>query len=155
MIGSVFDQLRSGCLVRLRAHNFGKVPQEILIQLGTRLTVQNKVKTIISILGKLTFGLKVNGRRKIKNSVVNKRITTFVVIEDILALIVNQIITDDLKQNPRVNVEFWAYLMNIKADFLIGFNQIVNLPYCFQKQSRKTILGKALQIFFNWAQIDD
>ena len=76
-------------------------------------------------------------------------------IEDILALIVNQIITDDLKQNPRVNVEFWAYLMNIKADFLIGFNQIVNLPYCFQKQSRKTILGKALQIFFNWAQIDD
>lgn len=158
MIGFVFDQLRSGCLVRLRAHNFGKVPQEILIQLGTRLTVQNKVKTTISILGKLTFGLKVNGRRKIvktKNSVVNKRTITSVVIEDILALIVNQIITDDLKQNPRVNVESWAYLMNIKADFLIGFNQIVNLSYCFQKQSRKTILGKALQIFFNWAQIDD
>lgn len=58
-------------------------------------------------------------------------------IEDILALIVNKIITDDLKQNPRVNVGSWAYLMNIKADFLIGFNQIVNLPYRFQKQSRK------------------
>ena len=59
-------------------------------------------------------------------------------IEDILALIVNKIITDDLKQNPTVNVGSWAYLMNIKADFLIGFDQTVNLPYCFQKQSRKT-----------------
>lgn len=43
-------------------------------------------------------------------------------IEDILALIVNKIITDDLKQNPRVNVGSWAYLATIKADFLIGFN---------------------------------
>lgn len=59
-MGSVFDQLKSGCLVRLRAHNVGKAPQVILMM---RLTVQNKVRTTISILGKLAFGLKTNGRR--------------------------------------------------------------------------------------------
>lgn len=44
-----------------------------------------------------------------------------------------------------MDVESWVNLMNVKADFLISFNWIVNSPYCFQKQFRSTMFGEALQ----------
>lgn len=44
-----------------------------------------------------------------------------------------------------MDVGAWVNLTNVKADFLISFNWIVNLPYCFQKQFRSTMLEKALQ----------
>lgn len=47
-----------------------------------------------------------------------------------------------------MNVESWVYLMNVKADFLISFNWIVNSPYCFYKQFKNTMLGEALRGLF-------
>lgn len=47
-----------------------------------------------------------------------------------------------------MDAESWVYLMNVKADFLISFNWIVNSPYCFQKQFRNTMRRQALQDLF-------